>query len=503
MNLSVDKLCSVVKGQLIHKAKKSTGVITGVSIDSREPDLKGRVFFAIKGENFDGHDFLQQAVKAGAVLLIVQKNTLKGFEDFTHTSVVQVDHTLKALHRLAVYWRKKTGVRVIAVTGSNGKTTTKHFCLTLLRKALPDAQNAKVIGNPKSFNNMYGVPLTLLSAGENTEIIIQEMGMNQKGEIKTLCELARPDIVAVTCVGRAHIGLLGSQNEIAKEKEQIYAGSPKAIKIFNGDDLYTKAMYEKYNKPKSGDIKGTASEDTEGFSEKPKRLKTGKNQVLCFSAKDKTADVFLQVKEATQCSLSVEGHIQGVWGASSLQVSGPAHLNNILTAVCLALSAGVKADQIWKGLAFCRLPSGRNQWVRLSSGACALFDAYNAGPESIMAFLDYFLSPVVKGKKILILSDFLEIGNYLKTVQKNIAVKLTQKPVSLIWLIGSQAGSLAKALKTAGCQTEIYLSEQCDPAVIKKILSLLDASTVLAFKASRRMQMENVLSHFKPLDFSL
>ena len=292
------------------------------------------------------------------------------------------------------------------------------------------------------------------------------------------------------------LGLLGSQSNIAKEKEQIYISSPQAIKVFNGDDPYTKAMYAKYQ------TKPVATVPEEDTADKPKGLKTIHQQVLRFSAKDKTADVFLRIKEVTQSGLSVEGHIQGLWGASSLLVAGPAHLNNILTAVCLTLSAGGTADQIWKALPFCRLPAGRNQWVRLTSGAFALFDAYNAGPESVMAFLDYFLSPAVKGKKILILSDFLETGDYLNTLQKNIAIKLAQKPVSLIWLIGSQAGALAEALKNAGCQQELYLSKQCDKGIVQKILSGLDSSTVLGFKASRKMQMENVLFCFKPLDFS-
>ena len=462
MNLNVEKLCSVLEGCFLNKVPQSS--FRGVSIDSRDSDLKKKIFFAIKGSQFDGHDFLQQALKADVGAVVVHKRkSLKT----NSTTVIQVDDTLKALHRLASYWRKKTQISVIGITGSTGKTTSKNFCHTLLGKSF------SVIASPKSFNNMYGVPLTLLSAKEDTNILIQEMGMNQKGEIKTLCHLAQPDIVTVTQVGSSHIGILGSKKEIAQEKEEIYLNSPKAISVFNWDDSYTKAMYKRW----------------------VQRESSGKT--ICFSSQNKKADVFLQIEHVKKSSLSVVGHLQGVQGSVSVPIVGEAHLNNLLVGGALALAAGLKEDQIWKGFSLCRLPHGRNEWSTLSSGAQALFDAYNASPESVMALLDYFLSPVVTGKKFLILGDFLELGAYLECFQKKVAEKLAKSEVSLIWFIGTQADSFTKALKRAGYKAELYFSEHFAPQLAKKILSMLNPSVTLAFKASRKVQLENVLFYLK------
>ena len=467
MNLNIEELCSVVQGRFLHKVEGAS--FNGVSIDSRESDLTGKVFFAVKGSQFDGHDFLQQVVEKEIGALVVHKSFSK--ELSVPVSVIKVDDTLKALHRLCSYWRKKIHSTVIGITGSSGKTTTKKFCSTLLKNSF------SVIASPKSFNNIYGVPLTILSADKDTDILIQEMGMNQKGEIKRLCKLAQPDIVIVTEVGDSHIGKLGGREHIAEAKEEIYIHSPKATAVFNGDNIYTKMMYE-------GRKTGECS-----------------SKKLVFSSQNEKADVFLQIKKVEKSRLWVSGHLQSVKNDISVPVTGAAHLNNLMAASTLALAAGLKEDLIWERLSLCQLPRGRNQWVKLSSGAQALFDAYNASPESVMALLDHFLSSYVEGDKILILGDFLELGDYLETFQKKVAKKIVENKVSLIWFIGDQSDSFALALKEAGYSAGLYFSRYFEPTLAKKILSMLNPSITLAFKASRKVQLEKVLAYFKPLDF--
>ena len=487
MNLSIEKVCDVIEGRFLHKAKRE--VCKGVSINSREGELKNKVFFAIKGDRFDGHNFLNQAISGGITAVVVSETPkeLSTISQKNSFSIILVKDTLKALHQLASYWRNKTQVKIIGITGSVGKTTTKNFCHTLLQPP-PLQKNAGegsepyseegVIANPKSFNNMYGVPLTLLSSTENTHTVIQEMGMNQTGEIKSLCELARPNIVTVTQVGKAHIGKLGSQKNIAKEKEEIYLSSPPPIPVFNLDNPYTKDMYERWKQKEHKGIK-----------------------LFCFSSQEKTADVFLQIKEARALDLSIEGHIKGVPVATRVPIAGVAHLNNLMASSALALAWGLPAEKIRERLPFCRLPRGRSQWVNLASGAKAFFDAYNAGPESTEAFLEYILSPTVKGKKILILGDFLELGEYLKPFQQTIALKLAKNPVHLIWCMGSQAEDFAKIFKSVGGSVPFYSSEGRDQNIVKKITALLDSSTLLAFKAGRKLRLEAVLACFQPIDF--
>ena len=460
MKLSVQELCFVLRGNFCNKDREI--LLTGVSIDSRDKNLKACVFFALKGARHDGHDFLEEAIKAGAKALVVCKGT--GFKN-PKVKVIEVEDTLKSLQQLASYWRKKNKFSVIAITGSTGKTTTKQFCFILLKSE----QEFEVVGSPFSYNNQYGVPLSLLSTEKDTRILIQEIGMSKKDEIKSLVKLVRPNIVTVTQVGDSHIGLLGGREEIAREKEDIYRLSPDAVHVFNWDDSYTRKMYERV------------------ISQK----------VLRFSKEYQLADVYLKLKEVKKLSLSIEGHIRGVKGEVSVPIVGEAHLNNLRAACTLALAAGLKPEEIWSRLPLCRQPAGRNQWLTLPSGAEVIFDAYNASPESVKALLDYFLSPLVERKKILIMGDFEELGSHLESFQKQWAQKLVQSPPDLLWILGSQAQDFARILKKVSYSEELHTSPQFTRDLAQKILPELNSSVSLAFKASRKMQMEKLLKYFQ------
>ncbi len=545
----VKSLCQVVQGQWanppLNDKEQSRCYLSSLksSIDSREEDLKGKIFFAIKGSRFDGHNFLKEVIVKKASALVLCATTwqkIKHTLAFSHNSktqsiaqsganptppVILVKDTLKALQALASYWREQNHWKLIGITGSVGKTTTKHFCLQLLQR------HFKTLASVKSFNNYYGVPLSLLSAPKDLDFFIQEIGMNRQGEIAFLTKIAKPDIALVTQVGTSHIGMLGQKKDIAYEKAQIYRHAhDDATLVFNKDNVYTRKMYEKFKKQAK--------------------------RAVGFSCQDKTADVFLQVKTVGLDYLVLTGHIQGVSKQVRVPVTGKAHLNNLLSAVAVAVAAGVSPSQLWEGLAHCTMPMGRNQWVNLHCGARALFDGYNASPESVMGMLEHFLSPVVRGKKVLILGDFLELGSFLQKWHQDLAKVLCQFQsqadeacgLHLVWFIGSQAELFAKALAKAGWQKvcessflpkdlskallksktgfvpdasmpdadmsgrgkaeayvlalpRVYLSKKADIELADKIHSMLDKSFVLAFKASRKVQMENVLQLFQPVNF--
>ncbi len=481
MNLSIKELCEATNGQLLQNSlisgtskKKS---FTGVSIDSREKNLKDKIFFAIQGNNFDGHDFINEAIQkqVGAVLVhLAEKVQIKNHS--VQVPIVQVADTSQALQQLSAYWRKKNNLKVIGITGSTGKTTTKYFCLKLME------QEYSVLASPKSYNNIYGVSLTLLSTvtshtGKKPDYIIQEMGMNHPGEIKTLCQIAPPCISTVVNVGASHVGFMGGMENIAREKEQIYKHStPEATHVYNLDNPYTKAMYN-------------SSQNV---------------QKKTFSSQNKEADVFLQIDQCGMDYLKVSGHFQGVSGSARVPVTGSAHLNNLMCAIAVALAAGLSPDRLWSYLSLCRLPAGRNQWVNLSSGGKVLFDAYNASPESTIALIEHFLSQVVKGEKALVLGDFMELGSYLSNFYQTLAQKLTvaQKELSFICFIGEQGEMFKAALDQTGCQIKVILSKHFDHQLAQKIMSMLNPSSVLAFKASRKMQLEKFLMYFKPVNFN-
>jgi len=298
--------------------------------------------------------------------------------------------------------------------------------------------------------------------------------------------MVQPHIATVVQVGRSHIGFLKTQENIAKEKEQIYQhASPDGILVFNMDNVYTRAMHAR-------------------IKHSPKHQ--NKKLIQC-SSQDKKADVFMEIQEIGASYLIVKGCLQGVQGSTKVAVTGAEHLSNLMQAAALALAARLTPEQIWQSLPLCQLPPGRNQWVTLQCGAKALFDAYNASPESVMGMLDHFLSKAVMGKKLLILGDFLELGDYLAEFHQKLAHKLCNPATQhshlhTIWFIGSQAQVFRQNMEKLNPGTiKLYFSEHDDPKLAKKILSVLDPSFIIALKASRKMQMEKTLSHFQPVDF--
>ena len=461
MNLTIKEICQVLEGKLLNKNSQDLE-IKGLSIDSREPHLKNKIFFCIKGHNSDGHYFIEEAFKKGALAVVVHSDKTPKLKN-----IIKTENTSEALQKLALYWRKKNKFHIIGITGSQGKTTTKHFCQILLEKDFP------IKASPKSYNNIYGLPLTLLNTESSTKYIIQEMGTNHAGEIQKLCEIAPPQTALVTTVGRSHIGKFN--NSIAKlalEKEQIYqCSAPNACSIYNLDNPYTNKMYQK---------------------------NSTKNKIT-FSSQNSKADVHLKINKCGKDYLSIAGRLQSTASEARVPVTGRVQLVNLMGASALALAVGVKPQDLWDRLSLCTLPIGRSQWLRLKSGAEVLFDAYNASPESVQALLDHFLSPAVKGPKGLILGDFMELGSYLKEFHQKIAQHLAQNPPKFICFIGEQGEHFAKALNSSQVKCPVILSEDFNSDLAKKILSMLNPSFVLAFKASRKTRMEVFLNYFEPV----
>ncbi|MCB0356050.1 MAG: UDP-N-acetylmuramoylalanyl-D-glutamyl-2, 6-diaminopimelate--D-alanyl-D-alanine ligase, partial [Bdellovibrionales bacterium] len=240
---SLDWIARTTKGQI-----KSRVYASGKNIgtDTRE-DLSQKVFIALRGANFDAHDFVDKAIAQGAHILILDKENICSENLLEKTSVILVKDTLQALQDMAHSWRHELAIKVVGITGSNGKTTTKEFAATLLKSKF------KVFANPGNFNNHWGLPLSLLKVEKSEQIAILEMGMSRRGEITRLCEIADPDVVLVTMVGSAHIGELGSQQEIANAKAEIYSGCETCTKIFNLDNEYTISMYKKFLEQGGGD----------------------------------------------------------------------------------------------------------------------------------------------------------------------------------------------------------------------------------------------------------
>jgi len=364
--------------QLYEHYKNHPQVIT----DSRRIK-KGCLFFALKGERFDGNTFAAEALRQGAAYSIIDDANYN-----VDTSCILVDNVLETLQKLATYHRQQFEIPIIAITGSNGKTTTKELLYEVLRSHYRTHATA---GN---LNNHIGVPLTLLAMPENTEVAVVEMGANHIGEIAELCEIARPTHGLITNVGKAHLEGFGSFEGVRKAKGELYTflQEHKGIVFINEDEEWLGDM-AKANFLKVGYLK----------SDQPKQERATYEVVLLGQ------QPFIQVgflgKEAEM--VTVQSQLAGIF-----------NFNNIMTAIALGRYFKVPPEKIKKAIES-YLPQNNRSQILEKEGTTYILDAYNANPTSMRNALDY-LKELDHGYKIAILGDMLELGEYSKDEHQSI-----------------------------------------------------------------------------------
>jgi UDP-N-acetylmuramoyl-tripeptide--D-alanyl-D-alanine ligase len=455
---SVEELAKAVSGQVMSKPIPNFSM---VGTDTRQ-SLTGRLFIPLKGENFDAHDFVGRAIEQGATCVLVQGwrpewDTLKA-----RVSFVQVSDTLRALQDFGRHWRRKHNYKVIAITGSNGKTSTKEFTYAILKR------HFKVHASKGSFNNHWGVPLSILAAQPSDTHLILEMGMNHAGEIRRLCQIAEPNIAIVTTVGRAHIGELGSQENVAKAKEEIYDSTPSAVHVFNMDNEWTMRM----------------------------QARSDSKQIQLSGFKS-AADVHLRAQRMNWDGLDLVGQIQGVKGQVWVPILGRHNVSNLMAAAGLALAAGVRPDEIWKDLGQIRETAwGRNQMLPLKNGARVLFDAYNANPDSVGALTKNLYEMDIAGRKFLIIGDMRELGSFSDQAHEEIGEKLAAIGVEGIWFVGTNSKAFWRGVSKVKMPAHHFTSEKVDKKISQEFLALLKEGDLVAVKGSRGMQLEYAIEQW-------
>jgi len=432
-----------------------------VGTDSRQ-SLAGKLFIPLKGENFDAHDFVAKAIDQGAACVLVQgwRPEWEGLK--TRASFVQVADTLQALQAFGHHWRRKYNYTVIGITGSNGKTSTKEFTYAILKN------HFKVHASKGSFNNHWGVPLSILQALPTHTHLILEMGMNHQGEIRRLCQIAEPNVVLVTTVGRAHIGELGSQENVAKAKEEIYDSAANAVHVFNMDNEWTMRMQSRSHAKQ-----------------------------IQFSGFKATADIHFRAQRMNWDGLDLIGQIQGVKGQVWVPILGRHNVSNLMAAAGLALAVGVKPEQIWKDLREIRDTAwGRNQMLPLANGARVLFDAYNSNPDSVRALTTNLYEMEITGRKFLIIGDMRELGSFSEQAHEEIGEKLANIGVEGIWFVGVNSKAFWRGVAKVKMPAHQFTSEKVDKKISQEFLALLKAGDLVAVKGSRGMQLEYALDQW-------
>jgi len=459
------------KGRLISNQAQS---FQGVGSDTRV-DLKGQLFFALKGDAFDAHQFLAKAVAQGAAGLVVHEESaeLVNFKD--KVSIILVKDTLQALQDLAHFQRQKSKSIIVGITGSNGKTTSKEFAGAVI-------SSVRQVHLPKgSFNNHWGVPFTLLAEPEGSQVSLIEMGMNHAGEIKRLCEIADPDIVVVSMVGRAHIEHFGSIDKISEAKEEIYRfARADAIRIYNLDNEQTAPMYKRAQ------------------ADFPKA-----RQILTFSSQNPQADVFFQIHALTMSSIFLKGTIAGVAGEAAVPVFGEQNLTNLMVAASCALAADLSPKEIWAALPRCKTNWGRNQLVHLKNGAELMFDGYNANPDSMKALLGNVKLLKTKGKKIGVFAQMLELGDLSPSLHQELGEWVGRAGFDAVWFYGADFAAFERGMKLSGFQKNLIVSNTYEDSLASQVVSVIHELDTVLVKGSRGMKLERFVMACDPVDFSL
>ena len=464
--MSVFQLEDLVRstgGVLVRKGIQTT--FHSVTTDTRQV-VENSIFFALKGERFDAHDFLVDAVGAGARALVIDQDfdavTAKVDKQlFAACSVLRVGETLKALQDFASFWRKKCRFKVVGVAGSNGKTTTKSFTETLIQAKFP------TFATKGSLNNHIGVPLTLLSMRPNHRVGVIEMGMNHKDELKLLTEIADPDVSVVTTIAHEHIEFFGSLEAIAEAEGEVFRYSrPESAKVINLDNDHTKAMRAKL--PKG-------------------------SKIFTFSSYDAGADVFLKEVVSNLDYLEVSGKIGGEPGKARVPVFGRHNVVNLMAASSLALASDVEPDFIWKALSRCRGEWGRGQIAKTQSGASVVFDAYNANLESAVALIENVSRLSRSGRLIGVFAEMRELGSHSAELHRKLGEVAGRSHFDELWFYGAFGSDFLQGLNASSFRGRMRVTDAFDESVAKDLGARLSSGDTAVLKGSRGLKMERVL----------
>src|SRR5829696_7147425 len=449
----------------------STTVITEAVIDSRQV-IPGSLFVAIPGEKVDGHDFIEEAFKRGASFALIQRDVDGSFpildlrsvssadsfleHDLTIPLCLRVENTVTALQKIARYWRRKLDLRVIGITGSVGKSTTKEMAAEVL------STRYRTLKSPGNLNNEIGLPLTILRLSTGHQRAVLEMGFYVPGEIAFLCDIALPQVGVVTNIGTVHAERAGSQEAIARGKAELIQALPPApdgVAVLNFDDPWVRRMEEKTKAR------------------------------IFFYGLSPEANLWAD----NVVGLGLEGirfrlHYQGETLHVRIPLIGRHSVHTALRAAAVGLVEGMNWQEILEGL-----NQGHTQLrlaaVRSQTGALLLDDTYNASPESMLAALN--LLDELGGRKVAVLGDMLELGPYERGGHEMVGLRAAQV-VSILLTLGERAHTIAQAARRAGMKKNSVIEfDEFDP-LMEWLKTNLTSKDAVLIKGSHGLRMDRI-----------
>lgn len=445
---TIDEILKATNGMLVQGPQK--GRARSVCIDSRVIK-KDELFMAVKGEVFDGHDFVDDVIKRGVRVMVVHKPV---FVPHARVSVIRVENTTHALGDIARFHRLRFNVPVIALTGSAGKTTTKEMIATVL------ARRYKVLKNTGTQNNHIGVPLTLLRLKACHQIVVLECGTNQPGDMAWLADVIRPQMVIVTNIGASHLEKLKSPRGVLKEKWQLtrFMG-PRGVVLLNADDpLLGPRVHQKH-----------------AFN------------IIGFGVTRKARWRACDIEHVDGCLLRFKIGRQSV----TLNTCGRHHVYNALSAYTCGMLFKVPAVDCAAALQLFEWPEGRGQILRLGRG-WLINDSYNANPLSMRCALQTLQDIKTPQARICVLADMLELGVHAPSLHRQVGRRIARGPIDVLITVGSLAGIIARQVRRDNKKIRVFscLTAESAQEYLVKIFHNGDAVLI---KGSRRMRMEQVV----------
>ena len=455
MIFDLQEIAQITGGRLT--PNNATGSVAGVSTDSRTVS-EGELFVPLRGDNFDGHEFLALAVRSGAAACL-SEDEVNGLP----VPVIVVDDCLKALGDLAAAVRRRFTGPLIGVTGTSGKTTTKEMLAGILSLKRPGLVTK---GN---FNNLIGLPLTLFCLAGDHQWVVLEMGMSARGEITRLSQIAAPTIGIITNVGPAHLETLHGLEGVARAKGELFESlAPGSCAVINADDKHVRKI------PVANSVR----------------------RLLYGLAPD--ADVRAENMELTAQGQRFELCLpDGKW-AVKLGVVGRHNISNALAAAAAAHVMDVDGETIVRGLETFNACSGRMELVDLDSNVLLIEDSYNANPLSVGAALDTLDELADSELRIAVLGDMLELGEDTAHWHREVGVMAARKTDALI-LVGDLCREVGAGAIEAGMHTDAINCVTTHEEAIKLVCNMILPGTRILVKGSRGMRMEVVSNALKEM----
>lgn len=473
-NLSLENIAAACGGRLFCNGKETAGLVMSDIVTDNRKVTKDALFVAIKGKRADGHDFIFSAYEAGACCVISEKMIA------TEKAFIVVDNSLNAIKRIAAFYREQLDIKVVGITGSVGKTSTKEMVYSVL------AEKYNVLKTEGNFNNELGLPLTVFRIREEHEIAVLEMGISDFGEMTRLSEIAKPDVAVITNIGLCHLENLKSRDGILKAKTEMFLGlSENGTIILNGDDdkLVTVQDYHGI-KPVFYHVHDADSHKMNNKEEETENT-DGDSRKYSDGSKIYADNIISDGIKGIRCTLHYNDSSIDV----KINIPGKHMVYNAMAAMCAGKTFGLSDEEIKRGIEKLRPVNGRNN-IMERNGITIIDDCYNANPVSMKAGIDVLA--YAKNRKVAVLGDMGELGTNEQMLHVEVGRYLAESNIDVIVLCGRLMNHAYLYLLENSNDKKIYYFDKIED-LISELERIIRQKDTILVKASHSMEFNKII----------